>query len=74
MGEVRLSASQTGALAAWIEPGPALVRVTLRDERPRFVESWEPGDLLAIQGDAHLHLAADGKVKAVVPPSLIPQD
>jgi hypothetical protein len=72
MGEVRLSTHQAEVLAAWAEAGLAFVAITLRDDPLPYVAGWQDGDVLATQGDAHIHLGEDGAVKAVVPPSPAP--
>jgi hypothetical protein len=41
--------------------------VTVYDRAPAYALDWKAGDVLATQGDAHIHVAPNGRIKAVVP-------
>jgi hypothetical protein len=68
VGEVQLSGEQVATIARWSCAGDDMASVSLADQRPRWALGWERGDVIAIQSDAHLHLAADGVIKGAVPP------
>jgi hypothetical protein len=58
------------AIACW----PVEARVSsrsLHDEPTGYVSDWEDGDVLATQGDAHIHVGADGLVKDAVLDDLV---
>ena len=67
MGPIRLTPAQVAAMAGWVAEGPDFVAPELYVTPPRFANDWAPGDVLIIQGDAHLHLDQHGKVKEAVP-------
>jgi len=67
VGEVQLSGEQVKALAQWSSAGTAMAVVELRDQAPRWAHKWRQGDVFALQGDAHVHLAANGLIKDAVP-------
>jgi hypothetical protein len=62
-----LTSGQIAAMAEWVAEGPGFVAPELYVTPPRFAHDWAPGDVLIIQGDAHLHLDRQGKVKDAVP-------
>lgn len=64
---IRLTPGQVAAMAGWVAEGPGFVTPELYITRPRFARDWDPGDVLIVQGDAHLHLDRQGKVKEAVP-------
>jgi len=68
MGEVQLSAEQIATLARWSTSGSGMAPVDLIDEAPRYVDAWQPGDVVAVQGDAHVQLSCSGRIKEAVPP------
>ncbi len=68
MGQVQLSAEQASAIAAWSADGPEMAPVVLLDCAPSYVEGWQDGDAVALQGDAHVHLSFAGSIKDAVPP------
>ncbi|MGH2383412.1 MAG: hypothetical protein ACRDG7_19650 [Candidatus Limnocylindria bacterium] len=69
MGEtLELSAEQARAVASWCVAGSCFVPVALVGHQPAFVSAWEPGDILAMQGDAYVHLGVEGEIKSAVPP------
>lgn len=68
MGEVHLSAEQIASLACWSCAGPDMANVELLDSAPRYVQGWRAGDVVAMQGDAHVHLSSSGLIKDAVPP------
>jgi hypothetical protein len=63
----RLTPSQGAAIARWVADGPGFVTPELYVTPPRFAHDWAPGDVLIVQGDAHLHLDTQGNVKEAVP-------
>lgn len=68
MEALELSAEQARAVASWSIDGPEFLPVSLLATKPRFVSTWEPGDILAVQGDASVHLGVEGDIKSAVPP------
>jgi hypothetical protein len=42
--------------------------VSVLDTKARYLSSWESGDVVALQGDAYVHLGAEGDIKNAVPP------
>jgi hypothetical protein len=56
------------AVPDWAVEGDEFVLVRLHDSPLGYSGAWAPGDVLAIQGDAHLHVGVDGTIKDVVPP------
>ncbi len=64
---VRLTAEQVETVASWSVGGPDLVAVTVFGEAPDYAREWEAGDVLATQGDAHIHVGPSGRIKDVVP-------
>ena len=68
MGVVEMTAAQAAVIAGWAEDGEALVALTLHTTRPSFATAWDAGDVLVIQGDAHLHIASTGAARNAVPP------
>lgn len=68
MGVVQLSAEQIASIARWSCAGPGMASVELLDRELSYVHGWRTGDVVAIQGDAHVHLSRTGCVKDAVPP------
>lgn len=68
MGEVQVSAEQIATLARWSSSGSEMAALDLIDQAPRYVQRWRTGDIVAVQGDAHVHLSCSGRVKEAVPP------
>lgn len=68
MGKVKLSAEQLASLAWWSCAGPDMACVELFDNQPGFIGDWRAGDVVAVQGDAHVHVSLRGCVKDAVPP------
>ena len=63
-----MTAMQGEAIAGWAEDGEAFVALTLHTTRPSFATTWNAGDVLVTQGDAHLRIASKGAVCEAVPP------
>lgn len=64
---VRMTAEQVEAVASWSVGGPEFVAVTVHGCAPAYAVDWKAGDVLATQGDAHIHVAPSGRIKDVVP-------
>lgn len=67
--EVKGAALQV--IARWAAEGEGFVDVTLHTQPTRYIAGWEDGDVLATQGDAHIHVDCHGSVKDVVPDDLV---
>lgn len=68
MPEVQLTPKQVVTIAVWSCSSADATAVGLDFDGPAFLDGWEAGDVLATQGDAHLHLSASGTIKEAVPP------
>jgi len=64
---VRMTAEQVEAVASWSVGGPEFVAVLVHGCAPAYALDWKDGDVLATQGDAHIHVAPNGRIKDVVP-------
>lgn len=67
MTTVVLTSTQAKAVARWAEDGEDFTSLLLFDSPPGFAHAWADGDLIAIQGDAHIHIDRAGRVKEAVP-------
>lgn len=70
--EIKLPAEQLKLLSQWSEAGHGFVPVTIYRAPPPYISTWEPGDVLAEQGDAYLQLSRDGEIKDAVPETHLP--
>jgi hypothetical protein len=69
---MEITAAALRTIDRWAEEGEDFLPVELRCDRPAYVGTWAPGDIVATQGDAHVHVVdAGGQVKEDVPPALI---
>jgi len=68
---VEVGAAALKAIACWAVEGEGFVPVTLYDQPTRYVSGWEDGDVVATQGDAHIHVRADGLVKDAIPDAFV---
>jgi hypothetical protein len=71
VGMIEVRPAALKAIACWAVEGEGFARVTLYDEPTGYVSGLEHGDVLATQGDAHIHVGADGLVKDAVPDDLV---
>jgi hypothetical protein len=67
---MEVSGAALKTIARWAEEGERFVVVTLHDHASGYVAGWEAGDILATQGDAHIHVDVRGLVKETVPDHL----
>jgi hypothetical protein len=67
MAEVRLSAEQASAVAAWSVEGAELVPLGIHDGPPSYACDWRNGDVLVLPGDSCVHIGPAGRVKDNVP-------
>lgn len=70
VAELVVSAEQVRAIAAWSDVGADFLPLRVHTTRPRFARSWDHGDILVTQGDAHIHVGGNGLVNEAVPPLL----
>jgi len=71
VGIVEVSGAALKTISRWAAKGEGFADVTLHDRPATYVVGWEDGDILATQGDAHVHLDARGVVKNAVPEDLL---
>jgi hypothetical protein len=67
MAEVRLSAEQASAVAAWSVEGAEFVPLGIHDGPPSYACDWRHGDVLVLQGDSRVHIGPAGLVQDNVP-------
>lgn len=72
MGTTVVSEAALKTIARWAADGKCFVSVTLYDRSTRCVSDWEEGDIVATQGDAHIHVDGHGSVKDAVPDDPVP--
>jgi hypothetical protein len=68
---MEISAAALITIANWVEDGDDLLPVQVHRCPPGFAREWAAGDVLATQGDAHIHVDAGGVIKEVVPLSVV---
>jgi hypothetical protein len=66
VGVVESSGAAPRTIAAWTMDGEGFLEVRLHDRPPAYARGWASGDVLATQGDAHIHVDVGGAVKEVV--------
>jgi hypothetical protein len=67
VGSTAVSGAGLKTIAQWAADGEDFLTVTLFDQPTHYVADWVEGDIVAIQGDAHIHVDRHGVVKDVVP-------
>jgi hypothetical protein len=63
VGTMQLKGAGLQTIARWAADGEGFVPVVLHDIPTSYTVGWEDGDILAIQGDAHIHIDSHGSVK-----------
>lgn len=71
---VKLTSEQLEVLAEWGAVGVGFAPIALHGKRPAYAETWDQGDILAVQGDAHVQISAGGAVLEAVPPISLQAD
>jgi hypothetical protein len=67
VGSTAASGAALKRIAQWAEDGQDFMPVILYDQPTHYVAGWDKGDIVATQGDAHIHVDSHGVVKDVVP-------